>query len=33
MTCHKPYKIGEQNILRKVLAACQNESELSLLRT
>ena len=33
MTCHKPYKIGEQNILRKVPAACQNESELSLLRT
>ena len=33
MTCHKPYTIDEQNILRKVPAAYQTESELSLLAT
>ena len=33
MTCHKAYKKAGKNILRKVPAACQTESELSLLRT
>ena len=32
MTCHKAYSKAGQNILRKVPAACQTESELSLLR-